>query len=82
MDSIIISLIPSLSMLLLGALMYFTDPEVREARARARSSQCCGCGKYHNRRNACDGSFSAFCTDACHDATESRGCFAFGETLR
>jgi hypothetical protein len=69
MDSIIISLIPTLAMLLLGALLYFTDPGIREARARARRSMCVGCGVYHNRRNACDGSFSAFCTDSCMDST-------------
>jgi hypothetical protein len=76
MDSIIISLIPTLAMLLLGALLYFTDPGVREARARARTSQCVGCGQAHNRRNACNGTFSAFCTDACHDSTMVESDFA------
>ncbi len=69
MNSIIISLIPTAGLLLLGAIMWFTDPRVREQRARARRSVCVGCGKSHNRRNACDASFSAFCTDACHVAT-------------
>ena len=70
MDSIIISLIPSIGLLLLGAALWFTDPEVRKHRALARSRSCVGCGKSHNRRNACDKTFSAFCTNACHTATQ------------
>ncbi len=69
MNSIIISLIPTAFLLLLGAVMWYTDPWVRAERARARSSQCVGCGALHRRTNACDGTFSAFCTDACHEAT-------------
>ncbi len=69
MTSIIISLIPTACLLLLGAIMWYTDPLVREQRAIARRSMCVGCGTSHNRRNACDDSVSAFCTDACHVAT-------------
>jgi hypothetical protein len=69
MDSIIISLIPTAFLLLLGAVMWYTDPWVRAQRALARSSQCVGCGAAHRNINACDGSFSAFCTEACHSAT-------------
>jgi hypothetical protein len=36
MDSIIISLIPSVGMLALGAIMWYTDPWVRAERAKAR----------------------------------------------
>ena len=75
MDSIIISLIPTAGMLLLGAILWYTDPEVRvqraraRKRARARRSVCVGCGETHTQRNACDDSFSAFCTETCHDQT-------------
>lgn len=36
MDSIIISLIPTVGMLLLGAILWYTDPWVRAQRAKAR----------------------------------------------
>lgn len=71
MNSIIISLIPTIAMLLLGASLWYTDPWVRAQRARARSSQCVGCGATHHRTNECDGSFSAFCSADCHEATMS-----------
>ena len=34
-------------------------------------SHCAGCGVSHNRRNQCDNTFSAFCTDKCHNAAMS-----------
>ena len=33
---------------------------------------CCGCSMQHSRRNTCDNSFSAFCTDACFTLTMQR----------
>ena len=69
MTSIIISLIPTTVMLLLGAALWFTDPLVRERRVVVATSRCCGCGAAHHRRNACNDTFSAFCTDACHAST-------------
>lgn len=69
MNSIIISLIPTVFLLLLGAAMWYTDPWVRAQRNVVPTSRCCGCGASHQRRNACDNSFSAFCTDECHSAT-------------
>jgi hypothetical protein len=32
------------------------------------TSTCCNCSAPHSRRNLCDGSFKAFCSDACDDA--------------
>lgn len=39
MDSIIISLIPTTGMLLLGAILWYTDPWVRAERKRLRRSR-------------------------------------------
>lgn len=39
MDSIIISLIPSVGMLALGAIIWYTDPWVRAERKRLRRSR-------------------------------------------
>ena len=27
--------------------------------------KCCGCGEQHHRRNKCDNTFSAFCSEEC-----------------
>ena len=40
-------------------------------------SVCCGCGTLHSQRNACDGSFQAFCSDDCYDDTMSELYFDF-----
>jgi hypothetical protein len=38
-------------------------------RLRRETRVCCGCGALHRRRNSCDNSFSAFCTDDCYAET-------------
>lgn len=39
---------------------------------RGETRACCGCGATHRRRNQCDNSFRAFCSDSCYARTMER----------
>ncbi|KKN09971.1 hypothetical protein LCGC14_1041090, partial [marine sediment metagenome] len=54
---------------------WYTDPWVRAQRVVVPTARCVGCGAAHSNRNACDDTFSAFCTNACHDANQSEDYF-------
>jgi hypothetical protein len=37
-----------------------------------QEATCCGCGATHRRRNVCDNSLRAFCSDSCYADTMER----------